>query len=754
MRISPLYEAVVLALGIAASANAAAASLAIGKTAPDSITEDLTISGAYDKGIDASSGRQFDFSGKNLSIDITEGPGWGSGNVGIHAGYVKSASATQSTINLGNKGKTESISVKVTDNSGKPDIAVGIWAEGQVANDIKGGVININTKSLVVDVTSKAWAYGLYSQNKTTTSTSDLSTININADDIYINATTTGSSEKGHSANAIVAQSQGVMNINGNLEAHATSAAISTRGDSTIKINEDGLHSTKLYGNIDFNYDEKTSGTVADATVIVNFSGSDSIWVGNSSVSYGTGKPSDQSYLDVFNLRIKLQNGAVWEPTVIDEIENNVTEGLENIPLNNLVLNDATINIKNSEQTVKVQNLEGTGGTINVAATAANGAITSIGKLSVGQTDADNDIKLAVNATGINADDISDVDSALTAMKDAVQFSSNTVNSITNTVAEGAVKGAITQTVNADGTTSTVVQEENTKLSAFRTVSSMGVMAWRHDMNDLNKRMGELRDSPEGIGSWVRFYGSEQEYGRQNMTSKSTSIQVGNDVDVGYGWKVGGAFTYTDGSSTYANGSSDNKAYGFAAYGSWLADNGLFVDMIGKYSRLSSDFDLSTMSGKAKNNAYSASVEAGWHLPFAGLAFIEPQAELTYGLVAGDDFTTSNGIRVDQKDTEALIGRIGLRTGFHFPENKGTVYVRASVLHDWKGESEFTASLVSDSSVKSTLKDDIGGTYYEYGVGANFNWTKNAYSYVDLEKQNGGDVKENWRWNVGFRYVW
>lgn len=94
MRISPLYEAVVLALGIAASANAASASLAIGKMAPDSITEDLTISGAYDMGISASSGKQFDFSGKNLSIDITEGPGWGHGNVGIHAGYVKSSSAT------------------------------------------------------------------------------------------------------------------------------------------------------------------------------------------------------------------------------------------------------------------------------------------------------------------------------------------------------------------------------------------------------------------------------------------------------------------------------------------------------------------------------------------------------------------------------------------------------------------------------------------------------------------------------------
>lgn len=56
MRISPLYKAVALALGIAASANAAA-SLAIGKTAPDSITEDLTISGAYDMGIYAGSGK-------------------------------------------------------------------------------------------------------------------------------------------------------------------------------------------------------------------------------------------------------------------------------------------------------------------------------------------------------------------------------------------------------------------------------------------------------------------------------------------------------------------------------------------------------------------------------------------------------------------------------------------------------------------------------------------------------------------------
>lgn len=163
---------------------------------------------------------------------------------------------------------------------------------------------------------------------------------------------------------------------------------------------------------------------------------------------------------------------------------------------------------------------------------------------------------------------------------------------------------------------------------------------------------------------------------------------------------------------------------------------------------------MSVMSGTSKNNAYSASAEFGWYVPFANIAFVEPQAEITYGVVKGDDFTTSNGVAISQKDTKALIGRLGVRTGLHFNENKGVVYARASVLRDFKGESEFTASLVSDSSVRSTVKDDIGGTYYEMGIGANYKVADNAYTYVDFERQNGGDVKEKWRWNVGLRYVW
>ena len=174
----------------------------------------------------------------------------------------------------------------------------------------------------------------------------------------------------------------------------------------------------------------------------------------------------------------------------------------------------------------------------------------------------------------------------------------------------------------------------------------------------------------------------------------------GSDVDVGLGWKVGAAFSYTDGNATYADGDADNKAYGLGIYGTWMAENGQFVDLIAKYSRLDTDFALNGMNGGFDNNAYSVSAEYGWHLKLGEYAFVEPQAELTYGQVLGDTFTTGNGVKVEQDDFDAFIGRIGVRGGFHFPDNKGVVYVRASVLHDFEGESTAVASLVSDSTCK------------------------------------------------------
>ena len=644
-------------------------------------------------------------------------------------------------------GDDQTKTVSITAKEGVGYDAVSAFASGEKNT---GNLVEIKaTDSIVIESS----ANGLWGQSndQQAAGSAMASTISLKSDKVIIAA-----QEK-----AIVAYSNSRINVEGNhIEITGKSGtAIDARGYSTVNVNADGkAKSVVINGDIVFETPgpKMSSGDIIDAYITVNLTGEKSSWTGNASKEYPEGSQGAQT--SVTGLKVTLADGAQWTPTEIKETTSEISNGnntwkIYSKPqsLNELTFNNGVININSADQTVEVEKLSGEGGTLNVATTAKDGAIVKTGKLKVkASSGAQN---LAVNLTGITADDVADAQRATQDAAKAVTGDGSKAINKKIEIAEGAVNGAITADVTGNEV-GTVSQTENTKLSALNSVTAMGTMAWRHDMNDLTKRMGELRTSPEGIGSWVRLYGSEQEYGRQDVTTKSTSVQVGSDYDVGYGWKVGGAFTYTDGSSDYANGSSDNKAYGLAAYGSWLHEGGAFVDVIAKYSRLKSDFDMSVMSGTSKNNAYSASAEFGWYVPFANVAFVEPQAEITYGVVKGDDFTTSNGVAISQKDTKALIGRLGVRTGLHFNENKGVVYARASVLRDFKGESEFTASLVSDSSVRSTVKDDIGGTYYEMGIGANYKFADNAYTYVDFERQNGGDVKEKWRWNVGFRYVW
>ena len=70
---------------------------------------------------------------------------------------------------------------------------------------------------------------------------------------------------------------------------------------------------------------------------------------------------------------------------------------------------------------------------------------------------------------------------------------------------------------------------------------------------------------------------------------------------------LGGAISYTDGNNDFANGDGDSETYAFTGYGSWLADNGMFVDVTGKVGRLKNSFDISTTLGTASTRTRSRS---------------------------------------------------------------------------------------------------------------------------------------------------
>lgn len=452
-------------------------------------------------------------------------------------------------------------------------------------------------------------------------------------------------------------------------------------------------------------------------------------------------------------MKVTLSDGAHWEMTS-DSFANTlqltdggyvtVNEEVKKFNASEVALENGVINLQgSSDQQIKINTLSGTGD-VNVKATTEDGMSLTTPKLTAA---GGAETKLNVNVTGLNADDIVDPEAAMKSLDEGLTLTG--VEKVQN-IAEGDVNGAISQIIDAEGKAQAVTISENTKLDAFGSVAALNAVAWRHELNSVSKRMGELRDAPEGVGAWARLYGSEMEYGDQNIESQNTTIQIGSDYKIGQ-WTVGATVGYTDGESDYDRGSSDNEAWNFGVYGTWFAENGQYVDLIAKYSRLSQDFKLDTMKGDYDNNAFVISAEYGWHLPVMEIGFIEPQVELTYGRIMGKDFTTGNGVEIEQDDFDSFIGRLGVRAGIKCPGDWGTVYARASVVHDFDGEFDATARSLKTSAT-ADIYEDLGGTWGEFGIGANINFTKNTYMYVDAEITSGGEVDENYRWNIGVRH--
>lgn len=358
-----------------------------------------------------------------------------------------------------------------------------------------------------------------------------------------------------------------------------------------------------------------------------------------------------------------------------------------------------------------------------------------------------------------------DLTADLNAGADVVQLvskdtSGNVTETKTGTVVEqlaNEIYDGGSAVVGEDGTVTNVQTEANPATHGIAEMTALGVQIWRSEINDMNKRLGELRDSSaESNGVWARVYNGKAKYGAQHVTNKYTSFQFGYDRQITDGVWLGGAFSYTDGNNDFRNGDGDSSLFAFTAYGSWLAENGMFLDVTGKVGRMKNSFDIGTTMGLSSasyhTNTVSMSAEAGWRLyPMANAFFVEPQMEVMYGHVFDADYTTSLGVNVNQDSTDTLIGRAGFALGLKCPNNRGNAYVRASVLHDWKGEA---SSTFTKNGMTRTLSEDLGDTWIEYGIGANFNATKNLHVYADLEATESAKVETSYRFNLGVRYAW
>ena len=295
-------------------------------------------------------------------------------------------------------------------------------------------------------------------------------------------------------------------------------------------------------------------------------------------------------------------------------------------------------------------------------------------------------------------------------------------------------------------------QESNTSVSeSLNDVASLQVLSWIAQINDVNKRLGDLRSYPNQHGAWARTYGGQMKYGDRGLKYDHNTIQIGADTRIADNFYFGLAASYTEGEGQLKNGKNEDKSYSLGVYGGWMAENGQFADVIVKHNHFDNDFEMAYTTGAMSKGSYdtngwSICAEYGWRLGLTDKFWVEPQAEVSYGVMNDVSYTTDDGVTAKQDKLESLVGRLGVALGANFEH--GSAYVKASVAHQAMGKARITMS-----NGLEAMEEDLGSTWGEFAIGGTYNIAKNFAVYGEFQTTTDSKLKSPYQWNFGARYM-
>lgn len=440
----------------------------------------------------------------------------------------------------------------------------------------------------------------------------------------------------------------------------------------------------------------------------------------------------------------KSSNAAVSSLAINQGGTASITGGAE-AKVDNLTIQNASLDLGNGRNKLTVaKSLVSNKGLVRTA-NGDNKVVLTDGAKKTG------DVTVQGEGKDYNSDALAGDSSKVKTLAEVVTTADGKTAASTVCGSEGVINGASVYKVEntADGikVTESYIPENETN-RAITDLAALSLITWRQENNDLNKRLGEIRDSKGDDGVWARMARGEATF--KGVKNQYNYYQMGYDKKLNDNWILGGAFSYTDGDNTFHRGTGQTKNSSFAVYGSNLRDDGSFIDLIAKYAHLKNEYDtpLGIGSGDYSTNGFSFSGEYGKRFHMDKF-WLEPQVELTWGHVDSVNYSTENGARVHQNGMDSFVGRLGFSLGKDF--SHGNVYARASYLYDFDGDVKAS---MTNGTVSREYREDIGGGWFEFGVGTNLNLGSDTHFYFDLERAEGGsgNVKTPWQWNVGVRY--
>ena len=266
------------------------------------------------------------------------------------------------------------------------------------------------------------------------------------------------------------------------------------------------------------------------------------------------------------------------------------------------------------------------------------------------------------------------------------------------------------------------------------------------DLSGIHQRLGEVENGEKG-NVWVRNVNSRQKLAALSTGESKTSgfkqnvhsLQVGADAAVTDNLRVGGfvgrSQANVDFNGYYGDGKVRSNSVGL--YAAYLADNGIYVDNIVKYSRLHANSDLTE---KRHYNAYTISSELGKRFSLANDWTITPQAQLAWTHISSQE---------NEDSLSSVYSRIGLRVAKGFALSNGWnlqpyAEINAITSKNRSSKIHYTNSALDVASSRGR---------FESAVGLNAGFANHRFG-LEVSREDGKNFDKPYAIQAIYHYSW
>lgn len=289
-------------------------------------------------------------------------------------------------------------------------------------------------------------------------------------------------------------------------------------------------------------------------------------------------------------------------------------------------------------------------------------------------------------------------------------------------------------------------------------MASVSPLIFNTEIDGIGRQINSRRAQTHGNDVWgmvsVGHQRVDLDRADYKMDLSGAAFGIDQTFELGNGHYTQGIFaSYSRADVDFERGGSgDVNAYGVGLYGSYVHDNGFYLDGIIKANLFRHNVSPVMTSGGKASGSYSTygigfKVEGGKYFHI-GNTYVAPFVAASSFVTEPGNYWLSNGMQAYADNQKSVIGSAGLQVGHSLTLNGTTVepYVRVALEHEFIDNNKITINRVD------YFQNDLSGSRGVLQTGLKVGLSDALSLQLDAGYRNGRHIESPWVVNFNLSY--